>query len=270
MHNDYDGIVLRDEVIPDPPERGDYGYAYIPLKEGAVPQRQKPFVQFGEKQEALKKVTQQWIDQGFIERPKEKNCEWLCQAFVVPKKSATFPWRGVVDMRGPNSQTRNCNYPLPCIEDILVKQGNNFMFSVLDLRQAFHQQPMHPESRHITSTFTPLGIFQWKVNVMGLKNASVQFQRMMDDVLSPVSDIASCYIDDVIIGTWVEKGEDLLLAHEKDVRKVLDLLQEKQLVADIKNASFCARGGILWARSGWWSAKTRPRKITGNSKMGGA
>ena len=141
-------------------------------------------------------------------------------------------------MRGPNSQTRNCNYPLPCIEDILVKQGKNFMFSVLDLRQAFHQQPMHPDSRHITSTYTPLGIFQWKVNVMGLKNASVQFQRMMDDVLRPVNDIASCYIDDVIIGTWVEEGEDLLLAHERDVRKVLDLLKEKRLVADIGKCKF--------------------------------
>ena len=47
LHEDYDGIVLRDEVIPNPPERGEYGYAYIPLKEGAVPQRQKQFVHFG-------------------------------------------------------------------------------------------------------------------------------------------------------------------------------------------------------------------------------
>ena len=73
---------------------------------------------------------------------------------------------------------------------------------------------------------------------------------MMVDGLSPVNDIASCYMDDVIIGTWVEKREDLLLAHEKDVRKVFDLLQGKQLVADIKNASFlCPRWhslGKLW------------------------
>ena len=65
---------------------------------------------------------------------------------------------------------------------------------------------MEPKSRHITSTYTPLGIFQWKVNVMGLKNASVQFQRMMDDVLDEVKEIASCYIDDIIVGTWVPEG----------------------------------------------------------------
>ena len=145
---------------------------------------------------------------------------------MVPKKSATFPWRGVVDMRGPNSQTRSCNYPLPSIEHILVKQGKNFMFSVLDLRQAFHQQPLHKDSRPITATYTPLGIFQWKVNVMGLKNASVQFQRMMDDGLKPVEDVASCYIDDVIIGTFCEEGEDLLEKHNEDIRRVLEVLKK--------------------------------------------
>ena len=41
---------------------------------------------------------------------------------------------------------------------------------------------------------------------MGLKNASVQFQRMMDDVLDEVKEIASCYIDDIIVGTWVPEG----------------------------------------------------------------
>ena len=54
------------------------------------------------------------------------------------KKSVDFPWRGVVDMRGTNSQSRRVNNPLPRIEDLLVKQGGNQIFSILDLRQAFH------------------------------------------------------------------------------------------------------------------------------------
>ena len=233
IHKDFDGKVLCKEVIPDPPERGPNGYAYIPLKHDAVPKRQKPFRQFGEKNNAMKTIGQQWLDAKFIERPTEKNCEWLAQAFAVPKKSATFPWRGVVDMRGLNSQTRGCNYPLPKIEDILVSQGKNFIFSVLDLRQAFHQQPMHPDCRHLTSTYTPLGIFQWKVNVMGLKNASVQFQRMMDDVLKDVKDIADCYIDDIIVGTVIREGHDLFEDHDKDLRRVLAVLEEQKLVVDI-------------------------------------
>ena len=55
---DYDGRAFRDKPFPDPPERGPYGYAYIQLKEGAQPQRQKPFSMHGERQEAFKKVLQ--------------------------------------------------------------------------------------------------------------------------------------------------------------------------------------------------------------------
>ena len=85
-------------------------------------------------------------------------CEWLCQGFPVPKKAkeGEFAWRGVVDLRGPNSQTRRDNYHLPRIDDLLVKQGVNKMFSIIDLTEAFHQQPLHPDSRPITCTYTPL------------------------------------------------------------------------------------------------------------------
>ena len=214
---EYRGTVLRSSVFPDPPERGRYGYAYIPLKEGAEPVRQKPFFMHGERREALEKITQQWIDMKFIEPASSKHSEWLSQTFPVPKKSATFPWRGVADMRGPNSQTRRCNYPLPHIEDILVKHGGNQMFSILDLKQAFHQQPLHPESRHITCCFTPKGVFQWRVNVMGLTNAPQQFQQMIDDRLEPLRDDSTPYIDDILVGTSVGEGEDLLAAHDRDL-----------------------------------------------------
>jgi hypothetical protein len=40
---------------------------------------------------------------------------------------------------------------------------------------------------------------------------------MMDDRLQPVSDIASPYIDDIIVGTRVEQGDDPIEAHKKDL-----------------------------------------------------
>ena len=104
---------------------------------------------------------------------------------------------------------------------------------MLDLRQAFHQMPMEKKSRPITATYTPLGIFQWKVNVMGLKNASTQFQRMMNDVLEPVNDVADCYIDDIIVGTQVPPGGDLYQQHYHDLRRVMEVLKEQKLVVDI-------------------------------------
>ena len=135
--------------------------ATIPLKEGAVPFTAKAFCMHGERAEAYKRVVQDWLDRGFIERPDPtKPQEWLVQGFVVPKKNAEFPWRGVVDLPFPNEQTRKCSFLLPKIDDLLIKQGKCSLFSIIDLHTAFHQQPLDPESRPYTCTKTTLGIFQ--------------------------------------------------------------------------------------------------------------
>ena len=68
-----------------------------------MPTRSRPFVMHGERHEAMLKITQDWIDHKFIERPESGGSEWLSATFPVPKKSPDFPWRGLVDMRGPNS-----------------------------------------------------------------------------------------------------------------------------------------------------------------------
>ena len=199
--SEYTGTVFMNKLPPNPGPRGRYGEAYIPLKENAQPTWQRPFGMQGVKEEAYKKIVDEWIAEDLIERPKARGIEWCSAGFPVPKKSETFPWRGVVDVRGPNSQTKKCNYPLPLIEDVLVKQGGCHIFSKIDLKKAFHQQPLKEESRPITCTHTPYGIFQWKVNVMGLKNAPIQFQQMMDDLLGEVKDICNVYLDDIIVGS---------------------------------------------------------------------
>ena len=56
---------------------------------------------------------------------------------------------------------------------------------------------------------------------------------MMDDVLEPIKDIANSYIDDILVVTFVAEGEDLFSAHDRELRRVWDLLQEKHLVVDI-------------------------------------
>ena len=75
-----------------PPLRGTYGMATIPLKEGAVPFTAKAFCMHGERAEAYKRVVQDWLDRGFIERPDPtKPQEWLVQGFVVPRKMLSSP-----------------------------------------------------------------------------------------------------------------------------------------------------------------------------------
>jgi hypothetical protein len=73
---------------------------------------------------------------------------------------------------------------------------------------------------------------------MGLKNAGIQFQMMVDDRLQPVKDVATAYVDDILIGTRVGPDEYLYAQHDKDVRRVLSTLVKERLVADIHKCKF--------------------------------
>jgi hypothetical protein len=75
----------------------------------------------------------------------------------------------IEDFRKVNDNTEDDAHPLPRIEDIFQKQGNCKIWSMLDLKDGYHQMPLKPEHRHITCMLTPKGSFQWKVLVMGLK-----------------------------------------------------------------------------------------------------
>ena len=128
---------------------------------------------------------------------------------------------------------------MPRIEDILVRQGRRHIFSVMDLKDAFHQVPLHPDSRSYTCTSTPRGTKQWKVVVMGLKNGVAIFQRVIEYCLEGVRDVADPYVDDIIVGTeWKGSWETTVEQHDKDIRKVLRALEVNRMVVDRKKCKF--------------------------------
>ena len=92
---------------------------------------------------------------------------WSSPMFVVAKKGGK--WRVVVDFRALNEATVQDAHPLPRIEDILVEQGRRHMYSILDLKDAFHQVPLHKDSRPYTCCSAPGATYQWRVVVMGSK-----------------------------------------------------------------------------------------------------
>ena len=68
---------------------------------------------------------------------------------------------------------------------------------------------------------------------MVLMNASVPFQQKIYDRIQPVNDFADAYMDDILVGPCVEEGEDLFEAHDRDLRRVLSLLEKEQLIVDV-------------------------------------
>ena len=64
------------------------------MKVDAVPTQQRPFSMHGISEEAYKKIVQDWIDAGFIERPTKMGIEWSSCGFPVPKKIRHFSMEG--------------------------------------------------------------------------------------------------------------------------------------------------------------------------------
>ena len=56
-----------------------------------------------------------------------------------------------------------------------------------------------------------------------------------------MSDTADPYVDDIIIGSTGDTEEELLRNHDRDLREVLDLLEDAELVADPRKAKLFMR-----------------------------
>ncbi len=78
---------------------------------------------------------------------------------------------------------------------------------------------------------TPRGSFQWKVQVMGLKNGNAMFQRMMEWVLRDLEN-ADPYVDDIIFGSTGKNMEEIMINHES-APIFLNFLQEYILKINI-------------------------------------
>ena len=84
---------------------------------------------------------------------------------------------------------------------------------------------------------------QWQVAPTGAKNGNAAFQRMMEDLLQPARDCADPFVDDIIIGSGSEDmtADELIEAHEKDLRRVLGVLNKHSMVCKPTKASVFVR-----------------------------
>ena len=150
---DFTGSVLRSDVPVEnliPGGEGLLGWGVIELKSDARARKSYPIHLVGEKREAMAELVREWEAQGKVE---EGQGEWSSPAFVVPKKNGK--WHGVVDFRALKEATVGDSHPLPRIKDILVRQGGRSMYTIMDLKDAFHQVPLHPLSRPVPCRSTP-------------------------------------------------------------------------------------------------------------------
>jgi hypothetical protein len=104
----------------------------------------------GDRYKAWIELIEQLIKDGKIEPGQGP---WCSPSFPVPKKK-NGKWRLVCDYGRLNNATETDSHP-PRISDILQRQGRFKIWSVLDMKDGYHQVPLKEEHRNLTCMSKP-------------------------------------------------------------------------------------------------------------------
>lgn len=107
---------------------------------------------------------------------------WVSPLVVVGK--ANGEPRVCLDLRRVNEAVLRERFPMPAVDDLLARIGKGKVRSRLDVRDAFLQTELAPESRDITTFITSRGLFRFKRLPFGLVSAPEIFQKVMDEILA--------------------------------------------------------------------------------------
>eukprot|EP00794_Sanderia_malayensis_P005113 gene5112-biopygen4171 len=134
-------------------------------------------------------------------------------------------------MRMPNKAIKRVRYPIPTVNDISVELNGAKYFSKLDLAQAYHQLPLHEDSRYITTFNTHVGLFRYTRLNYGTNAAMEIFQHILQQNLQGISGVINL-ADDIFV---FAKTRD---EHDAALQKCLERLQDRGLTLNPKKCKF--------------------------------
>ena len=137
----------------------------------------------------------------------------------VPKPR-TDKLRGVINYRRVNNLTVKNRYPLPNIRESQDRLRGAKQFTKIDLRDAFYGIRIAKGEEQKTAFRTRYSLYEFQVIPIGLTNALVSYQDLVNKILRDLLDVTIiAYVDDILVYT---KGN--LNQHTKDVQEVLKRL----------------------------------------------
>ncbi|VBB35116.1 unnamed protein product, partial [Acanthocheilonema viteae] len=128
------------------------------------------------------------------------------------------------------------HYTIPSLDSLLVKLSGSSLFSVIDLKDAFNQIPIEEDSQSLLTIGTPYGYYKYTRLPFGLSVAPNLFQRVMDDLLRDIPNVA-VYLDDIIVLERLNKAgfcikEQKLTLAKSEIRYLGMVLDRKGLRPD--------------------------------------
>lgn len=202
--------------------------AGIRLKEDkvftATPQRLSAF----EKRE-LDKIVEDLLEQGII---RESESPYTSRVVLTRKKNNSY--RMCINYKPLNKVSERIHFPMPIIEDQIMKlQGKRF-FTSLDLKNGFYHVELEEESKKYTSFVTDSGQYEFNRLPFGYSNSPAVFVKYLTKVLSPFirDERLIVFIDDILIASKT------IEEHLQTVKDVLETLADNGLELQLTKCQF--------------------------------
>ena len=166
---------------------------HIRTKEGITPHHARPFPVPKIHELTLKSELDRLVKAGILR--KVNRSEWAAPTFIIPKKDGTV--RFISDFRELNKRIRRTPYPIPKIQDLLLKLEGFKHGTALDLNMGYYHIELSSESKELCTITTQWGKYEYQRLPMGLCNSPDIFQEKMSELLTGL-DTVRFYIDDIL------------------------------------------------------------------------
>ena len=197
-----------------------------------VTSKVRPLLATSEKSQQGKLVWEEMEKMGVIERVDPSQLHEYSSSLHLVKKPSGKGWRPTVDFRPLNLKTKSECYPLPKLKSFASKLKGSKVFSKIDLRSAFWNLAIHPNSIKKTCTLSPWGgAFVFKRLPFGLKNGPGTWMKFLHHVLRGVDNVF-CYLDDLLVYNDSEE------AHQKTLDEIFNRLEENGLTLALDKCQF--------------------------------
>ena len=127
---------------------------------------------------------------------KVERSKWVHPLVAVDKADGSV--RITTDLSKLNDHVIPYQFPLPHIQDVYLKLSKATTFTKLDLRMGYFNLELDENSRLLTTTITPKGLYAYNRLPMGLRDAGAVFQAKVAETLKDCPQCVS-YMDDIVV-----------------------------------------------------------------------
>ena len=182
---------------------------------------------------ALEEVTLALIAKGAVELAPLLSPGFYSRLFVVWKTSGL--WQPVIDLSLLNRFVDVSHFQMETIQSVLLSVRQGDWMASIDLREAYLQVPVHPESRCFLRFVAHGCAYQFKALCFSLSTAPQVFTRVMALVSTILHSLGSRmrrYLDDWLVQSSSREG------FLRDLGVVLSLCRELGIVVNPEKSNF--------------------------------